>query len=164
MSDLAPTLSESEKAVRLRFVEQYLKDYDALAAAVRLGYESTYAETYAGKFMKEPFTLQAISEQEGELGITTEEDKHRKRIVAGLYRIAHSRHSPASSQVAAFTQVAKIVGIEAPVKTVQDVRVTSNSPDMAHLGVADLEFIKEKLYNKTPVTPELPAPDDKPAE
>ena len=148
MSEMADTLTKQEKALRQRFVAEYLADYDAIDAAIRLGYQEAFAQQYAKQFLTEPYTLKLIKEKEAEFGILTEDDQHRKKIVAGLYREAHSRFNSGSARVAALTQLAKIIGIEAPVKTQQEVRVTTDSPELGHLTVAELEEIKRKLYVK----------------
>lgn len=148
MSEMADTLTKQEKALRQRFVAEYLADYDAIGAAIRLGYQEAFAQQYAKQFLTEPYTLKLIKEKEAEFGILTEDDQHRKKIVAGLYREAHSRFNSGSARVAALTQLAKIIGIEAPVKTQQEVRVTTDSPELGHLTVAELEEIKRKLYVK----------------
>lgn len=148
MSEMADTLTKQEKALRQRFVAEYLADYDSVGAAIRLGYQEAFAQQYAKQFLAEPYTLKLIREKEAEFGILTEDDQHRKKIVAGLYREAHSRFNSGSARVAALTQLAKIIGIEAPVKTQQEVRVTTDSPELGHLTVAELEEIKRKLYVK----------------
>ena len=148
MSEMADTLTKQEKALRQRFVAEYLADYDSVGAAIRLGYQEAFAQQYAKQFLTEPYTLKLIKEKEAEFGILTEEDQHRKKIVAGLYREAHSRFNSGSARVAALAQLAKIVGIEAPVKTQQEVRVITDSPELGHLSVAELEEIKRKLYVK----------------
>ena len=147
MSELADTLTKQERALRQRFVEQYLVDYDAYSAAIRLGYQEAFAQQYAKQFLAEPYTLKLIREKEAEFGILTEDDQHRKKIVAGLYREAHSRFNSGSARVAALTQLAKIIGIEAPVKTEQQVKLTTDSPELGHLTVAEMEEIKKKLYD-----------------
>lgn len=148
MSEWADTLTKQERELRKRFVDEYLTDYDAFSAAIRLGYQEAFAQQYAKKFLTEPYTLKLIKEKEAEFGIKTEDDQHRKKIIAGLYREAHSRFNSGSARVAALTQLAKIIGIEAPVKTQQEVRVTTDSPELGHLTVAELEEIKKKLYVK----------------
>lgn len=147
MSEIADTLTKQEKALRQRFVAEYLADYDAIGAAIRLGYQEAFAQQYAKQFLTEPYTLKLIKEKEAEFGILTEEDQHRKKIVAGLYREAHSRFNSGSARVAALTQLAKIIGIEAPVKTEQQVKLTTDSPELGHLTVAEMEEIKKKLYD-----------------
>lgn len=144
MSEMADTLTKQERALRQRFVEEYLTDYDAFAAAIRLGYQEAFAQQYAKQFLTEPYTLKLIKEKEAEFGILTEEDQHRKKIVAGLYREAHSRFNSGSARVAALTQLAKIIGIEAPVKS--EVKLTEAEHDMSHLTLEEKLAIKKKLY------------------
>lgn len=146
---MADTLSKAERALRDRFVGEYLVDYDALGAALRIGYSEAFARQYSQSFMLEPYVRARITQQEEKLGIATEEEKHRRKIVAGLYRIAGGAKSAASAQVAAYSQLAKITGIEAPVKTQQEVKLTSTSPELGHLTVAELEQIKNMMYVKS---------------
>lgn len=147
MSEFADNLTKQEKGLRQRFVEEYLKDFDARDACLRMGYMSQFADQYSQKFMNEPYTRKLISDREAELGIATEEQQHRRRIVAGLYREAHSRFNSGSARVAALTQLAKIVGIEAPVKT--ELQVTPKpSMDLSKLSdeeVDALDAMMEKM-------------------
>lgn len=137
MSEMADTLTKQERALRQRFVEEYLADYDAFAAAIRLGYQEAFAQQYAKQFLTEPYTLKLIKEKEAEFGILTEEDQHRKKIVAGLYREAHSRFNSGAARVAALTQLAKIIGIEAPVKT--ELKVEAEQQDLSNLSIDELK-------------------------
>ena len=148
MSELADTLTKQEKALRQRFVAEYLADYDSVGAAIRLGYQEAFAQQYAKQFLTEPYTLKLIKEKEAEFGILTAEDQHRKKIVAGLYREAHSRFNSGSARVAALTQLAKIIGIEAPVKS--EVKLTEAEHDMSHLTLEEKLAIKKKLYPNAP--------------
>lgn len=125
MSVLAEPLTKQEKTVRQKFVDQYMVDLEPVSAAIRLGYQEAFAQQYAKQFMGEPYTLELIAKKQQELGCSTEEEQHRRRVVAGLYRITGSRFASASAQVAAYAQIAKIVGLEAPIKT--EVSVTPKS-------------------------------------
>jgi phage terminase small subunit len=145
---MADTLTKQEKALRQRFVAEYLADYDSVGAAIRLGYQEAFAQQYAKQFLAEPYTLKLIKEREAEFGILTEEDQHRKKIVAGLYREAHSRVNSGSARVAALTQLAKVIGIEAPVKS--EVKLTETEHDMSHLTLEEKLAIKKKLYPNAP--------------
>lgn len=137
MSEMAETLTKQERTLRQRFVEEYLADYDPVAAAIRLGYQEAFAQQYAKQFLREPYTLRLIKEKEAEFGILTEEDQHRRKIVAGLYREAYSRFNSGSARVAALTQLAKIIGIEAPVKT--ELKVEAEQQDLSNLSVEELK-------------------------
>lgn len=137
VSEMAETLTKQERTLRQRFVEEYLADYDAIAAAIRLGYQEAFAQQYAKQFLSEPYTLRLIKEKEAEFGILTEEDQHRRKIVAGLYREAYNRFNTGSARVAALTQLAKIMGIEAPVKT--ELKVEAEQQDLSNLSMDELK-------------------------
>ena len=137
MSEMADTLTKQERALRQRFVEEYLADYDPVAAAIRLGYQEAFAQQYAKQFLSEPYTLRLIKEKEAEFGILTAEDQHRRHIVAGLYREAYNRFNSGSARVAALTQLAKIIGIEAPVRT--ELKVEAEQQDLSNLSMEELK-------------------------
>ncbi len=146
-------LTENERAIRERFVGEYLTDYDAFGAAIRIGYSEAYARTFASQFMQETYVRQLITKGEEGLGVVTENDQHKRKIITGLYRIANSRNVSASAQVAAFAKLSGILGLDAPVKTQQEVIVKDAGPELGHLSVEELEQIKLKLY-----APPAPAP------
>lgn len=154
-SEMATNLTELERELRDRFVDEYLKDYDQTRALIRCGYAQQYAKDYAIRFMAEPYTLSRLEEKSRELGVMTEDDIHRKRIIAGLYREANNMGTGSShgGRVSAYSQLSKILGIEAPVKTQTEMKVTGIGPDVSHLSVADLEAIKNKVYGKPPAVP-----------
>jgi len=148
VSEMADTLTKQERTLRQRFVEEYLVDYDAFAAALRLGYAEQFAEQYSRQFMLEPYVRKRIAEREAELGVVTEEQQHRKKIVAGLYREAHSRFNSGAARVAALTQLAKIIGIEAPVKT--ELKLETPKADLSHLTLEEKLEIRRKLFPNAP--------------
>lgn len=148
MGEFADTLTKQERAVRQRFVAEYLEDYDEVGAALRLGYSAAFAEQYAKQFLSEPYTRKILKEKEAEFGVLPEGDLHRKKIVSGLYREAHSRFNSGSARVAALTQLAKITGIEAPVKS--EVKLTEMDQDMSHLTLDEKIAIKKKIYPNAP--------------
>lgn len=107
--------SYREKALRDFFVNEYLVDYDALAAAVRIGYGKSYAKDFAQRFMNEPYVLREIQRKEGLTNPETEDpEASKKRIIAGLTREANYR-GPGSSQsarVAALSRLATLHGMD----------------------------------------------------
>lgn len=113
-----PELTFREKALRDKFVGEYLIDYNPLAAAIRIGYPKGYAKEYAARFMEEPYVLNKIREQESTSeDVTT--DVMKKRIMAGLVREANY-NGPGSSQaarVAALSKLAQMHGMDAPRRT-----------------------------------------------
>lgn len=141
---MAIELTKVEQKLRDQFVDEYLVDYNAKDACIRMGYADTYAHSMASKFLNEPYTLKRIATREKAAGLISDADKHKHRIVAGLYKEALSPRNSGSAKVAAYTQLAKIVGVEAPVKT--EVTLEQKGQDLSHLTPAELEEIKSKLY------------------
>ena len=53
---------------------------------------------------------------------------------------------------------AKLLGLDAPIRAMQEVTVTGNDqPNMGHLSVEDLEGIKQKLYGGQKLLANAPA-------
>lgn len=147
MTEFANPLEERELEIRRRFAKEYIYDYDPILAAIRLGYSKAYAEQYGKQFLSEPRTQQLIQELSSELGAETEEEIHRRRVVAALYREANltGAGSSHSARVAALAQIARITGILAPEKTEGVIKV-EEAPDMSHLSVEQMEQVKQLLY------------------
>lgn len=107
--DTEPELSEREKALRDAFVAQYVIDYDAVTAAIRLGFKSSIAATYAARFMEEPYVQRKIVEHErgatGDIPTVIKSSLLRE----ATYKGAGSSHS---ARVSALTQLSKIEGMD----------------------------------------------------
>lgn len=113
---MVPEPSLAAKKQMDRFVQEYMRDYDALAACIRLGYSKHAAEQFATHFMESPHVQRAIKgSEEADKDEEGDEIELRKRkIIASLTREAHF-YGPGSSQgarVAALAQLAKITGME----------------------------------------------------
>lgn len=112
---MAPEPSIERKRMMDRFVQEYLRDYDAVAACLRMGYNKTAAEGFASQFMESPHVQRGI--KDGEDAEKEDDDDHeakKRKIIAGLNREANY-FGPGSSQgarVAALAQLAKINGLE----------------------------------------------------
>lgn len=75
-------LSPQEKALRDRFVTEYLVDYDAWAACIRVGFLKSVAIEYAGHFMQEPYVQQQIAlRQQSEAENPKAADAQEKRLI-----------------------------------------------------------------------------------
>lgn len=55
-----PTPSEAQKALWDRFVLEYVKDFNPIAANIRLGFNAIYAKEYAAVFMSTPYIAREI--------------------------------------------------------------------------------------------------------
>lgn len=115
--------SYREKALRDFFIKEYLVDYDATAAAVRVGYGKSFAKEYGARFMQEPYVLREIQRLEGAIDPSGEDKEAvKKRIMAGLVREANYR-GPGSSQaarVAALSKLAHLHEMEPKQKAPED--------------------------------------------
>ena len=128
--DLGSTLSAREKALRNLFVEEYLTDYDALGAAIRVGYPQSFAKEYAVRFMHEPYVLQQIKLKETTPVAEDDNEAMKKRIMTGLIREANYR-GPGCSQsarVAALAKLASIAGMDAPSRSKTEITGPNGSP------------------------------------
>lgn len=137
----AAELSAKEKELRDKFVDEYLLDFDQTAAAIRVGFSASFAQTYAEKFMSEPYVRQHIAALQTALA---EDDKleaelDRRRIRAALMREAHYR-GPGSShaaRVSALAKLASILDMDAPTKIKSD--LTMRGGVMMVPAIASLE-------------------------
>ena len=117
---LVGELSPGEKALRTRFVDEYMFDYSATAAAIRCGFGNSFAETYATQFMQEPYVRKMIADRQQALSDNPKEEAEltKRRIRAALLREAHYR-GPGSShaaRVSALGQLKQVYGMDAPTK------------------------------------------------
>lgn len=116
--EIGANLSVREKALRDSFVREYLIDYNAHAAAIRIGYGPAYARDYAIRLMEEPYVLHQIKQVECAPSEDSEEEM-KKRVMAGLVREANYRGPGASAaaRVSALAKLAAIHGMDAPIRS-----------------------------------------------
>lgn len=57
---LEQPLTEKEQILRDHFVSQYLKDFDAYNACLRLGFQPTYANTWADVLLKDGYVQRKL--------------------------------------------------------------------------------------------------------
>lgn len=138
---MAQDLSGKEKELRDKFVDEYLLDFDQTAAAIRIGFSASFAQTYAEKFMTEPYVRKRIAEMQTALAEDDklEADLDRRRIRAALMREAHYR-GPGSSHAARVSALAKLASIrdmDAPTKIKSEVALRGGV--MMVPGIANLE-------------------------
>lgn len=155
--DLGTNLSEQERLLRDRFVQEYFVDYDALRACLRLGYDAGLAPRYAIEFMDEPYVQKKIAERRIEPAVDpkTEEAETKRRIREMLLAEASYR-GPGSShaaRVSALSQLKAIYGMDAAQKI--DHNITRGGvmkvPGISSIDnwEAEAERNQEKLRNVT---------------
>lgn len=86
-------LSDLEKANRRKFVNEYLIDYDAIAACKRMGYHNQHAIMYSKDFLDCSYVSKLITDKEFSLAENTEESiaEQRRRLRVALWREANHR-------------------------------------------------------------------------
>jgi hypothetical protein len=115
-STFAPQLTKAEMELRDRFVVEYLMDYDAYKAAIRIGYAPAYAKDFCQRFMTEPYVLSKIRDAEGGTTDDLDVDSQKKMIVAALWREAKNMGAGSSqaARVAALSKLSAFYGMDAP--------------------------------------------------
>lgn len=115
-SSQAPELTKGEMELRDRFVKEYLTDYDAYKAAIRIGYAPAYAKDFSQRFMLEPYVLSKIADAEGGSSDDLDVEVQKKMIVAALWREAKNMGmgSSQAARVAALSKLSAFYGMDAP--------------------------------------------------
>lgn len=130
----------AQKALRDMFVNEYLIDYDAVAAAQRCGFERQFAREFATKFMDEAYVQQRINAIKfADMDPQAETKYNQARVKAALMFEAHYR-GPGSShaaRVAALSKLAALNGLENPKKI--EATVKHMGGVMAVPGIAKLD-------------------------
>jgi hypothetical protein len=124
-------LTAPEKALRDRFVAQYLVDYDAYKACIRIGYTPPFAKEFSNRFLNEQYVLTKIAETEGTKGeVKPDEEAEKKRIIAGLWREANNLGygSSQSARVAALAKLSAFYGMDAPTKSKTELTGADGQP------------------------------------
>ena len=140
----SPGLNEKERALRDLFVQEYMKDYDAFNACLRVGFQATYALEYSQQFLRESYVQQRIKACELQSGLREEDSE---RLVLSVLRREMQYTGPGSShaaRVSAAGLMAKLLGLEAPSRTQNDVNI--NSPIQFYLP----DNGRDSLYNGCP--------------
>lgn len=108
-------LQERTKLLRRRFAGEYIKDFNATAAVLRMGYKYSRrtAQVKGSQWMDDAYTHQCIAE------LTAKMDEKaivsRQEVMLGLKKEAHAANSlfaSSSSRISALRSLAKILGME----------------------------------------------------
>lgn len=108
-------MQERTKLLRRRFAGEYIKDFNATAAILRMGfkYSRKTAQVKGSQFMGDAYTHHCIAE------LTAQMDEKaivsRQEVLLGLKKEAHASNSlfaSSSTRISAFRSLAKILGME----------------------------------------------------
>lgn len=120
-----PHMTKEEKSLRDRFVDEYLKDYSQLNAALRMNYDQEEAVEFAKQIYTDPYVQRSIAEAQTkrcnwlnpskdnlpQYGVDPEHDK--QRIVNRLFEESYAKGAGTSQQgrVSALKELARIYGL-----------------------------------------------------
>lgn len=106
-------LTDQERALRDLFVAEYLKDFDALQACIRVGFIHTYATQYAQQFMNEGYVRRQILHFTRKPAVTADQDSEDRALLESTLKQA-MQHGPYASRVAAGKAFAELKGWNKP--------------------------------------------------
>lgn len=108
-----PELTEREQALRNKFVDEYLVDYDAIAAAMRVGFMKAFAVEYAKRFMDEAYVRNRIKgvELEKVEGSRVDPKSDKLRVMATYRELAYGPNTPPAVRVQAARELAAYYGM-----------------------------------------------------
>lgn len=97
---LEPALTEQDQILRDHFVGEYLKDFDAFKACMRLGFLSTYAVTWSQSLLNDGYVQRKLSFLQRKPDPSPEQDAIDKALVEQTLRMVMQKGSD-SARVAA---------------------------------------------------------------
>ncbi len=109
-------LDEREKELRDLFVNEYLIDYDCEKAALRVGFNHTFAYDFGIRFLNEGYTQRKIAELESKEIDAPTIERMKSNVVRLLVKEANNRFNKATARVSALSKLVNVLGLEAPVK------------------------------------------------
>lgn len=131
-SKVQASLSHSEMLLRDKFVKEYLRDYDALAASIRIGYSLAFAKEFSARFMSETYVLNKIKQLEvaSEECDMDDEVAQKRKVYASLWREANyvGLGSSQSARVAALAKLSSFLGMDAPTRSQQELTGKDGAP------------------------------------
>lgn len=128
-------LTEKEIEVRKRWVKEYLKDFDAKRACLRIGYAWTACDRMAELFEADSWTQRYLQEQK-ELQAADQYEKDKQLIIQTLRQCVS--HGPYASRISAARELAKIIGLGSEDKSVAEDEVKRNTLEKFVKGIGDL--------------------------
>lgn len=106
---LEPALTEKEVILRDAFVAEYLKDFDAYQACLRLGFQATYAVQWAQTLFNDGYVQRKITYMTRTPENSPEQEAHDRAMVEVTLRKVMQRGSD-SARVAAVREFRALKG------------------------------------------------------
>lgn len=106
---LEPALTEKEVILRDAFVAEYLKDFDAYQACLRLGFQATYAVQWANTLFNDGYVQRKITFMTRTPENSPEQEAHDRAMVEVTLRKVMQRGSD-SARVAAVREFRALKG------------------------------------------------------
>ena len=109
-----PQPTEAQKALYDKFVDEYIKDFNGLQAAIRTGFNLTYAREYAPIFLGYPYVQRRIDELKSkpkEANVNHVDEV--RQLVESTYRMVIASGDPKAAVTAA-TKLAEMNGLMVP--------------------------------------------------
>src|SRR5262245_50996263 len=97
---LEPALTEQEQLLRDHFVSEYIKDFDAYKACLRLGFQATWAIEWSKRLYEDGYVQRKLQFLLSKPANTPEQDAADKAMVEATLRVVMQRGSD-SARVAA---------------------------------------------------------------
>ena len=107
-------LTQREMMLRDLFVDEYLIDYDAEDAALRVGFDRAFAFEFAREFLCEGYTQRKIIEGEQKELQPDATDKLKNRVIKMIIKEANNKYNKSTNRVAAIAQLVKVLRLEPP--------------------------------------------------
>lgn len=107
--ELEPALTEKEMKLRDAFVAEYLQDFDAFKACVRLGFQSTYATIWCERLYNSPYVQRQIAYITSRRSTNPEQEEADRALLEVTLRTVMQRGSD-SARVAAAREFRALKG------------------------------------------------------
>jgi len=129
-----------ERALLDLFVQEYLVDYSPTNAAMRCGFQKSFAVQYGMQFMERPYVQRRIKALEfAPADPKADEEYNKARVKQALIKEAYYK-GPGSShaaRVTALRALAELYGMQAPKRVEQNVKVQGGVMQVP--GIASLD-------------------------
>lgn len=128
-------LTKKEIEVRKKWVKEYLKDFDAKRACLRIGYAWSACDRMAELFEADSWTQRHLQEQK-ELQAADQFKKDKQLIIQTLRQCVS--HGPYASRISAARELAKIIGLGSEDKSAAEDEVKRGTLEKFVKGIGDL--------------------------